>query len=321
MTDSTKTVRLRSKLPLAVVVASSLLSLFGFSAWIVNCDVALRFLSGGEGLRLRYILPSGLYSFLAQMAVDQSTVSTLLPAMLFGFPAFVGWWLVRGKPIPRWDDARFTPYPAWFCKFSISAGMFGTLLGMLFGLPSGTIGDISQSATHVQSSLLLLIEGFKTAVVSSIVGMVVSCFAQVFGPAFRSTFRPWLPVHTAQPLPDLLRDLVALAAAARSATERLDKLFGRVPEDAVTVLVDNVRAMNVCGNQIRVLLQTVLDQFAKAETAAARRHEQLIELIATGQTDSNTGRERFWQVLGDVCDAARKPTFQPKPLQRNGRHV
>lgn len=182
------------------LAALAVLSLIGVATWLVNVDVALQFL-GHRTLGLRAVLSADLFDLLARAAVDHSTVSTLLPCLAFLIPTYCGWRLLRapGNRLPAWTRPGIAPYPAEFAKFSIYAGLFGTLVGMWFGLPGV---EASGSIESTQVVLRDLLAGFKTAVLSSVVGLVVPLFARGFAPLWRMAFR--VPAPSAAALAEVV---------------------------------------------------------------------------------------------------------------------
>jgi hypothetical protein len=279
-----------------VIWTSTFATFFCTFAWLVNLDVALRFLAGGNGLYLQRIIPPAVYRVLARLAVDHSTVSTLLPLLLFAFPAGLGWWLRSSRSLPRWARPTHTPYPLWFTKFCIMAGMFGTLVGMWFGLPSiGT--DANGAVIQVQKALTMHIEGFRTAIASSVVGLVVPCFAFCIGPVFRWAF----PISSRQgDAPSLIAEfrdeLGRLANAATDARAKLESLFKYLTSDLLIELAAQFRKLvklveEACATLLRI--EASLTRNAEATEKLVKLVEELVKSQDAVAIESRSERDQM----------------------------
>src|SRR5947209_1861491 len=136
-------------------------------AWLVNVDVALSYFGVVGGLGLQRILPGRIYDAFAALAVDLSTLSPIIALVVFGVPAWVGLRLMLkpGQPLPSWVSPGWTPYFRGISQLCIGLGFQGTLVGMMFGMPTG-VGQGS-SVARTQMMLDSLLSGFQTAIVSS----------------------------------------------------------------------------------------------------------------------------------------------------------
>jgi len=147
-------------------------AVLALAAWLVNVDVALRHAGTSDGVYLQALLPSFLYGFFAAFAVDMSTIATAIPVFVFGFPAVAGHWFLRRNELPSWAMHGSCPYPIVpVFMVLIFLGLFGTLVGMLIGLPRGTVDAEMSMLGEGRRALDSLVAGFRTAIWSSLVGL------------------------------------------------------------------------------------------------------------------------------------------------------
>lgn len=162
--------------------------------WLVNLELAVKIFAPSWKL-MELILPNSIFRTCVLLAVDLSTVSTLVPVLIFLFPLVHAVKSARGQlPAPVAGHA-WLPYPPHFPYFLVMLGLFGTLYGLLIGLEaSGVEGFIAYRPNNdsISHSLTRLLAGAATAIWSSLVGLMGAFFA-------------------AQPVPWLFRRLLAVA--------------------------------------------------------------------------------------------------------------
>jgi hypothetical protein len=92
------------------------------------------------------------------------------------------------RPLPRFLLGDEAPYPNRFAAFSFWCGLFGTLIGLVIGLPD--IRPDSGNAIQIQDVLSKQIVGLKTAVVSTVAGMIVAALSIVVSALLRPRLLP-----------------------------------------------------------------------------------------------------------------------------------
>ena len=163
--------------------------------WLVNLELAIKIFAPAWKL-LEVILPNSIFRLCVLLSVDLSTVSTLIPVLLFLFPLIQAVRAARGRlpaPAPATGN-EWMPYPPHFPYFLIMLGLFGTLYGLLIGLEvSGVEGFIAYRPTNnsISQSLTRLLAGAATAIWSSLLGLIGAFLA-------------------AQPIPWLFRRLIGV---------------------------------------------------------------------------------------------------------------
>lgn len=258
--------------------------LFSLALWLINLEMAVRVFVPGWRL-LEHLLPAAAFGSGQAFSADLSTISTLVPVLLFAFP-LVQAWRVR-RALPR--DPEFAmhleadPYPPHFAFFLVMLGLVGTLYGMMIGLDLSGVSDLAGeplSQDAIRRSLDRLLGGTATALLSSLVG-ILGAFAAA---------RPmaWLFRRAAGLQPDALRrglsetvsqltgDLYALGAASRSFTELLNPAAAQSVLDRMDAQSAALEALTrqVSGTHARLeRLETVLADGVKAlaEVASAMR--------------------------------------------------
>jgi len=217
------------------------LLLVSLVAWLVNLEVALQSYSPGLVL-ISDLLPGWLYLKLAWLSADLSTISTLVPVLLFLFPCLQGWKVLRsGNDVLQRREIPSDPYPLNFSYFLVMLGLAGTLYGLLIGLDvSGVkeLGDGGQTVDKIKGSLDQLLGGTATALLSSLLGLI--------GAFLAAKPLSWC-FHWATELSDdedlsltetierLVGDMHSLGDASRAFGERLD---GTSIQDVPNTLVE-----------------------------------------------------------------------------------
>lgn len=164
-------------------------------AWLVNLELAVKVFAPSWKF-LEVVLPKWIFSPGVMLSVDLSSVSTLVPLLLFLFPLIQGIRALQGRlrvPAPATGN-EWMPYPPHFPYFLVMLGLFGTLYGLLIGLEnSGVEGFIAYRPTtdSISQSLTRLLAGTSTAIWSSLLGLIGAFLA-------------------AQPIPWLFRRLIGI---------------------------------------------------------------------------------------------------------------
>ena len=120
------------------------LLLVSLVVWLVNLEVALQSYSPGLVL-ISDLLPGWLYLKLAWLSADLSTISTLVPVLLFLFPCLQGWKVLRsGNDVLQRREIPSDPYPLNFSYFLVMLGLAGTLYGLLIGLDVSGVKELGE---------------------------------------------------------------------------------------------------------------------------------------------------------------------------------
>jgi predicted nucleic acid-binding Zn-ribbon protein len=219
------------------------LSLFATSlvAWLVNLEVAVQIFFPGFIL-ISDLLPVGVHDRLAWLSADLSTISTLVPVLLFLFPCMQSWRVMRaGNNMLIRRAIPSDPYPINFPYFLVMLGLAGTLYGLFIGLDvSGVkeLGEDGQMVDKIKQSLDQLLGGTATALLSSLLGLV--------GAFLAAKPLSWLfqwatelfddeDLSLSQTMECLVEDMKALGDASRAFGERLD---GTSIQDVPNTLVE-----------------------------------------------------------------------------------
>ena len=285
-----------------VAVFCAILAALSGLAWSVNLELAARVYFPSWKL-LEAVLPGPLFRSFALISVDLSTVSTLVPLLLFLFPLIQALRAKRGSlPLPApATGTEWMPYPPHFPYFLIMLGLFGTLYGLLIGLQvSGVEGFVGYrpAADSVSQSLTRLLAGTATAIWSSLIGLVGAFLAAQPVPwIFRrlaGVEQPPETVSLAQTIHSLTMDLGGLAEASRAmrATLTPAALAGFLEKlDAIDL---NLRSTAGAAERISAAIEKIegghLDQLD-----ALRKQAAALEAISArlGELESirETGRE------------------------------
>ena len=103
-------------------------------AWLVNVEIALQAFLPGLIL-LSDLLPAAIHERLVWLSADLSTISTLVPVLLFLFPSMQSWRVLQaGNNVLERRGIPSDPYPVNFSYFLVMLGLAGTLYGLLIGL-------------------------------------------------------------------------------------------------------------------------------------------------------------------------------------------
>ncbi len=282
----------RRRLGVLIVVCWSLL-IPSSLAWLVNLELALRLFFPG----VRFLEP--MIPWFALFAADFSTISTLVPVLLFLFPLVMAHRLRRmgagaGEHVQR---LIFDPYPPHFPFFLVMLGLTGTLYGLLIGLDVSGVRELSgevPSADTIRETLDRLLDGTATALLSSLLGLAGAFLAA----------RPltWL-FHRAAMLPPqddppslsatlqaLIDDLQTLGSSTRSFSERLDGTDWRDMPASLSAIRDDLAVWR------REAASTVdrLDALADAQRAG---HDLLQPLARLDKLDRLDDLERHLAAL------------------------
>lgn len=210
-------------------IACFLLLLPSLAFFLVNLELAVRVLYPGF-IFFERLLPGAIYRAGMPLSADLSTISTLVPFLIFLFPLVQGWRVLRAGDRARQllREMQADPYPPHFAFFLVMLGLVGTLYGMLIGLQSSgvaAIGSTGLNQESVQLTLDRLIGGTATAILSSLVGIVGAfivarpvpwLFRQLTGVEQEESRRTLTDT-----LAELTLDLQNLGAASRELTAQL----------------------------------------------------------------------------------------------------
>ncbi len=215
---------------LSLLSSVSLLLLFpSFLLGLVNLELGLRVLVPGWVV-LERIVPAGLFASMAFFSADLSSISTLVPVLLFLFPFFIARRILRHREGEE-DALRqlvYDPYPPHFPFFLVMLGLVGTLYGLLIGLDTSGVSQLGTQAPtpeQIQETLDRLLGGTATALLSSLLGLV-GAFLAARPLTWVFYWAACIPaeddrVSLSETLHQLTSDLRQLGEASRSFGERL----------------------------------------------------------------------------------------------------
>ena len=210
-------------------------------AWLVNVEIALQAFLPGLIL-LSDLLPAAIHERLVWLSADLSTISTLVPVLLFLFPSMQSWRVLQaGNNVLERRGIPSDPYPVNFSYFLVMLGLAGTLYGLLIGLDvSGVkkLGENGQMVDKIKESLDQLLGGTATALLSSLIGLVGAFLsAKPFSWVFQwaTELSDDEDLSLAETIERLVDDMQALGYASRAFGERLD---GTSIQDVPNTLVE-----------------------------------------------------------------------------------
>jgi len=277
---------------LALVAAAFLIS---FLAWLVNVELAIEYASAPTHSLLGRILPRGVYDVAATVAVDMSTVSTFLPMLLLGFIASGLWWKLSsaGDTRPMWADVDCVPFPAHFPSFCFWCGLGATLYGLIIGLPDQ---QPNGEPIAVQEALATLIVGFKTAVISTLVGMACAGVSIAVSSCFRKyLFPPVDPPTLAATIDAVRQEFDELKSVVISVVRPFSQLHEFVLQTAAQFESCAGRMKDLQNTVGIVWFQQVLQQLADHNATAAaqiKSTDQIYEFLLKCQGDALSQKER-----------------------------
>lgn len=146
-------------------------------AWIVNIEIGLQAIFRTPTI-LKSLIPTIIFRIFTPYGADLSTVTTLVPVLVFLYPILHGFRIIGTETN---DPARLShvdpdPYPSQFVMFMVLLGLAGTLYGMLIGLQVSGIGEINEAGVAAGGSIVLsiknLLAGISTAILSSLAGLI-----------------------------------------------------------------------------------------------------------------------------------------------------
>ena len=312
----------RRNFSLTLTALSSLLLLVPLSLiWLVNLDAAIvSFHPDWSGLSAG--LPEGIAEPARMLAADLSTVSTLVPVLMFLFPLLMALRIISKQRIDpdyihriQWD-----PYPPQFPFFLVMLGLTGTLYGLFIGLDvSGVseLGQASASAESIRATIDRLLDGTATALLSSLVGLIGAFLAaRPFTWLFRRlAFIP--PQEDHQPLSETLavlnRDLMELSHSSREFSEQLG---GGAVEDIAAAVVgirDSLQFVNSALTSISDRLgglaeinSKMLERMAALDSLEKLQALEQLDRLAAIESEMKTVGSRVEQAADSIEQLRRE---------------
>lgn len=304
-------------------------------AWLVNLEEALSTVD----LLQAPLLPEDMRRWFLPFAVDLSTISTLVPVLLFLYPLIVS---LRVARLKRTDPSRiptliYDPYPPHFSFFLVMLGLAGTLYGLYIGLDISGVAKLGESLPTpeaIQETLDRLLDGTATALLSSLFGLIGAFVAA----------RPltWLfqwaagyggeeePISLTQTLTHLNRELNGLEQSARAfreqlglqdagkLTDQLDRIDNRVEavQSAHERLGGQVGELVEGQRETTQLLSRLLEQqenhardmrevqlqSVSAQQASLDELKQLTDTAGAARERSDADRSALKKALGALID-------------------
>lgn len=277
--------------------------LFALALWLINLEVAIRVFVP-EWRLLEHLLPAAWFGFGLALAADLSTISTLVPVLLLGFPLVQAWRVRRSQPHnPEFAmHLEADPYPPHFAFFLVMLGLVGTLYGLMIGLDLSGVSDLAGeplSQDAIRRSLDRLLGGTATALLSSLVGILGAFVAA----------RPmaWLFRRAVGLQPDALRrglsetvsqvtaDLYALGEASRSFTTLLN------PETAQSVL-DRMDAQSDALATLASQASETHARLARVEASLADGVNALAEVTSAMRADLQRSALAAESAVGQLAE-------------------
>lgn len=287
-----------------------------FLAWMVNLELALQIFVPGLNI-LERLLPSFVYDPLAYFASDLSTISTLVPLLLLGFP------FVMSRKVlaftDRVDDQLrhlvYDPYPPHFPFFLVMLGLAGTLYGLLIGLDvSGVekLGTEMASPESIQATLDRLLAGTATALLSSLLGLAGAFLA---ARPFTWLFHRAVGMRQEEEsggLTDALHHLIQDLQSLGDASQRFGKQLSHTELEAIPTTLraihEVLQTLGAGLTDANQKIQSLGDaQAASQAQLAPLTHlenltrlsslEELLGDIKSSQEQSNVGQQEFISVI------------------------
>lgn len=194
-----------------VLLCSWILMVPSLILWAVNVEFALQTVISGWKF-LSVVIPESILNLLKPLCADRSSITTLVPVLLWLFPIYHARRLLKqqgdlsnAEPGVLVSD----PYPEKFPFFLVMLGLTGTLYGLLIGLWA-SIGTNSAEIFEAESTVNLpyvidrLLLGTATAILSSIAGIVGAFLAATLLPEI---FR-WAEGYEEEELDDSLSETI-----------------------------------------------------------------------------------------------------------------
>lgn len=243
--------------------------------WLLNIELALQSADIAFNI-ITTILPKSLYNLILPLTADLSTITTLVPVLLFAFPLFMAIRILRrSKNDPGYlHRITYDPYPPQFPFFLVMLGLTGTLYGLLIGLSASGVDEIAvniPSADNIRETVDRLLAGTATALLSSLLGLLGAFLA---ARPFTWIFRKMAGIQEEESQHSLIetvttltRDLQTLSHASREFSERLnvgaaDRIDQRLTSIETTInnLADNINQTNNILNQLAKLQDQTIEQ-------------------------------------------------------------
>jgi len=335
--DSTDDVGKRRARLTGVAIVSALFTLPSLLAWLVNLEVAARTLLP-DWPGLLGDSPGALLQILVFLSGDLSTVSTLVPLLLFAFP------LVQSLRILRrpYDDTasihamEALPYPAHFPFFLVMLGLTGTLYGLWIGLSVSGVTSMTDGMPNPEELPVVLdrlLDGTATALLSSLVGLIGAFLSAKPFPYLFERAACLEPVEEERSLADtidhLTRDLKALSAASREFSSGLQPEAISDALAAVTAMESAVKAQTEAlqgatggierleaGQRDGLDQLRKLDGIAEAVGQAGHRFDQAAELLERMIDTESRVAETLGALLAEVQAERHESVEQLSALRR-----
>lgn len=286
--------------------------------WGVNLELAIRILAPGYRFAELW-MPASFFNTLAYFGSDLSTISTLIPLLLVGFPLYMARKIIR-FPDSVEDRLRhliYDPYPPHFPFFLVMLGLAGTLYGLLIGLDvSGVekLGSEIASPEMIQVTLDRLLGGTATALLSSLLGLAGAFLAaRPFTWIFHLVVGMPQDEESAgisETLQHLIQDLQGLGDATRSFGSQLSRTEIEAIPPTLRAIHEELKTLgsglDAANQHIKHLRES---QTAGQERLAPLEHlnrisslENLLGELKTSQDQSNNGQSELIQILKQSLD-------------------
>ena len=305
-------------LKLWVSLSAGLSALFAL-LWLVNLEQALQ-IFWPNMTWLTDWMPRLLYRAGVFLSKDLSTISTLIPFLLFCYPMYQGLRILRHSHQPsEVFSSESLPYPPRFGFFLVMLGLTGTLYGLWIGLDSSGVAPLATAlpgTVDIPQAIDRLLSGTATALLSSLLGLLGAFFearplAWIFRKAAGIT-----EDEAEQDLEDTVQrltlDLTALSRSARTMseslnTEALDGLLQRLNR-LEEMASQSVRTQERTNEKLELLSQALTNSVAgmakmgNSLNGLSEDTQQLKQQLAQ-QNDTSLKAQ---QLLSNVCDTGSK---------------
>jgi hypothetical protein len=259
----------------ALIIICAVFLIPSFIIWLLNVELALQ----SAGIQYNFIgsiLPENIYNLILPLTADLSTITTLVPVLLFAFPLFMAIRIQRHtKTDPNYiHRIIYDPYPPHFPFFLVMLGLTGTLYGLLIGLSASGVDEIAASvpsADNIRETVDRLLAGTATALLSSLLGLLGAFLA---ARPFTWIFRKMAGIKEEESQHSLMetvatltRDLQTLSHASREfserlnvgAAERIDQRLTNI-DSTINNLTENINQTNKTLDKLVELQELTITQ-------------------------------------------------------------
>jgi len=297
--------------PGVVAIVCMILLIPSALTWFVNLEFAIRIFFPAWKL-LETVLPGPIFRVCGFLVVDLSTVSTLVPVLLFLFPLIQA---IRAKhghlPVPATGN-EWMPYPPHFPYFLIMLGLFGTLYGLLIGLAGSGVEEFiahRPTTNSISQSLTRLLAGTSTAIWSSLMGLTGAFLSALPIPWI---FRRLVGVEQPPETVSLAQTIHALTMDLRSLAEASSEFRNTIAPEALRGFLEKIDGINLNLRNMAGAMERVIFTVEKLAEDRSRGLETIQQ--QTAELREISGRV---QQLEAIRDTGQKTLSQLESMQNS----